>query len=152
GAPILLTARLGSNISSAEKVVLSWKWSGEEEFTSKDMTRSAGSKFAGQIPASAAKGGKVQYFIEAQDSEGTVLGAAGGEAKPITVALGAGKKCDEGTDCEEDADGGGGEAGPPLFFALMGGWGAGYTTGDADRNSSLKVTAGFAPAAVAHIA
>jgi hypothetical protein len=34
----------------------------------------------------------------------------------------------------------------------MGGWGAGYATGSADRTSSLKVSAGFAPAAAAHIA
>lgn len=151
GEPILVTARLGANVSSAEKVVLSWKAAGEDDFSSKDMTRS-GNKYAAQIPASAAKGRTVSYYIEAQDSEGTVLASAGGEAKPITVALGAGKKCPEGEDDCGDEGGGDLAAGPPLFFALMGGWGAGYTTGSADRSSALQVAAGFAPASVAHIA
>jgi hypothetical protein len=145
-----VTARLGANVSSAQKVVLSWKAAGEDDFTSKDMTRS-GNKYAAQIPASAAKGRTVSYYIEAQDSEGTVLASAGGETKPITVALGVGKKCPEG---EEDCGDEGGDVpgGPPLFFALMGGWGAGYTTGSADRTSSLKVAAGLAPASIAHVA
>lgn len=151
GEPILVTARLGANVSSAQKVVLSWKAAGDDDFTSKDMTRS-GSKYAAQIPASAAKGRTVSYYIEAQDSEGTVLASAGGEAKPITVALGAGKKCPEGEeDCGDEGRDGDVAGGPPLFFALMGGWGAGYTTGSADRTSSLKVAAGFAPASIAHI-
>jgi len=152
GQAILLMARLGSNLGAADKVVLSWKGADDEVFASKEMARS-GNKYAAQIPAAATKGKSVVYFIEAQDSEGTVLASAGGESKPIAVALGAGgggKKCEP--DDEECEEGAGGEGGPPLFFALMGGWGAGYTTGNADRTSSLKVSAGFAPSAAAHIA
>jgi hypothetical protein len=154
GQAILVMARLGSSVSAADKVVLSWKGADDEVFATKEMARS-GNKYAAQIPAGATKGKSVVYFIEAQDSEGTVLASAGGESKPIAVALGVGeggggKKCGtEDEDCEEDA---GGVSGPPLFVALMGGWGAGYTTGNADRTSSLKVSPGFAPAAVAHIA
>lgn len=153
GQPVLVTARLGSSVGVADKVVLSWKGSGEDDFTSKDMSRS-GNKYAAQIPAASARGKSVVYFIEAQDSEGTVLASAGGESKPITVALGAGdggggKKCDPDDEgCDED--GGGAEA--PLFLALMGGWGGGYAGGTADRTSNLKVNAGLAPASVAHIA
>jgi hypothetical protein len=151
GQAVLVTARLGANASSAEKLVLFWKGADDDDFTSKDMTRS-GNKYAAQIPATAAKGRTVSYYIEAQDSEGTVLASAGGEARPIAVALGAGKKCPEGD--EDCADEGGTDVagGPPLFFALMGGWGAGYTTGSADRTSALKVSAGFAPASIAHVA
>jgi hypothetical protein len=151
GQPVLVTARLGANVSSAEKLVLFWKGANDDDFTSKDMTRS-GNKYAAQIPGSAAKGRAVSYYIEAQDSEGTVLASAGGEAKPIAVVLGAGKKCPEGD--EDCADEGGTDVaeGPPLFFALMGGWGAGYTTGSADRTSALKVSSGFAPASIAHVA
>jgi len=151
GQPILVTARLGSNLGAADKVVLSWKGADDEVFATKEMIQS-GNKYAAQIPAAATKGKGVAYFIEAQDSEGTVLASAGGEPRPIAVALGegGGKKCDpDDEDCE---DGAGGEGGPPLFFALMGGWGVGYTTGYADRTSSLKVSPGFAPSAAAHIA
>ena len=124
---------------------------GHEVFSTKEMTRS-GNKYAAQIPAGATKGKSVVYFIEAQDSEGTVLASAGGESKPIAVALGAGegggKKCaSDDEDCEEEPAG---EGGRPLFIALMGGWGAGYATGNADRTSSLKVSPGFAPRPIHH--
>jgi hypothetical protein len=159
GQAILITARLGSNVTGYEKVVLGFKAQGDDDFTTKDMTK-AGNKFAAQIPAGAAHGRAVLYFIEAQDSEGTVLASVGGESKPLSVALGGGKKCPEPAEGEEPGDceegggegGEGGEGGPPLFFALLAGWGGGYTTGYADRTNTLKVTPGFAPSSIAHVA
>jgi hypothetical protein len=157
GAPILIAVKLGANLSAAKKVVLSYRGAGDEDFTSKDMARAAGGRYAGQIPASAAKGKSVAYFVEAQDDEGTVLGAAGGESKPITVSLGGGKKkCpepaegEEAAECDED-EGEGGGRGPGLFLSIGGGSGLGYATGFGDRTGALKVIPGFAASSVAHL-
>lgn len=151
GAPILITAKMGVNVTGFQKVVLGFKGAGEDDFTTKDMARVAG-KFASQIPASATKGKTVSYYIEAQDSEGTVLASAGGESRPLSVALGAGKKCPEGDDSCEEGEGGGGAGGPPIFVALMGGFGFGYATGHADLTSVNQVKPGFAPSSLLHVA
>ena len=156
GAPILIAVKLGANLTAATKVVLSYRGPGDDDFVAKDMARAAGGRYAGQIPASAAKGKSVAYFVEAQDDEGTVLGAAGGESKPITVALGGGKKkCpepaegEEAAECDDDEGGGGG---PSVFISLGGGTGVGYATGFGDRTNTLKVApAGFASSSVAQL-
>jgi hypothetical protein len=151
GAAILIAVKLGSNVTGFAKVVLGFKGSDDEEFTTKNMTKAGGGRFAGQIPASATNGKSVAYYIEAQDSEDTVLSAVGGESKPLTIALGAGKKCPEGEeDCDDEE--GGGAAGPPIYVALMGGWGFGYTTGHADLTPVNKVDAGIAPSSAFHVA
>ena len=150
GSAVLITCRLGSNVTGFQKVVLGFKGVDDDGFTTKDMAR-AGGKFASQIPATSTTGKTVAYYIEAQDAEGTVLAAAGGESRPLTVALGAGKTCAEGDDaCEEGA--GGGTAGPPFFIGLMGGFGFGYATGHADLTSVNQVKAGFALASLLHVA
>jgi hypothetical protein len=157
GAPILIAVKLGANLTAAKKVVLSYRGAGEDDFTAKDMARAAGGRYAGQIPGSVVRGKSVAYFVEAQDDEGTVLGAAGGESKPITVALGGGKKkCpepaegEEAAECDED-EGEGGGGGPSLFISLGGGMGVGYATGFSDRTNTLKVTPGFAASSVAQL-
>lgn len=143
GAPIMIAARASN--SDVAKVVLYYK-SGDDDYTAKDMVKS-GSHFSGQIPASATSGGKVSYYLEAQDSEGTVLASAGGESRPLVISLG-GKGCGEDEDCDE----GGGPAGPPIFIGILGGIGVGYTTGHADLTNANKVINGFAPSSAFHIA
>jgi len=160
GAPILITVKLGGNLSAAKKVVLSFRGADDEEFATKDMARAGGGRYAAQIPSAATKGKSVAYFVEAQDDEGTVLGAAGGQSKPFSVALGGGKKkCpepaegEEESDCNEDDDeGGSGAGGPRLFISLGGGSGLGYATGSGDRTDHLKVIGGFAVSSAAHLA
>jgi len=142
-APIMIAARVTN--SDVAKVVLSYK-SDDDDYATKDLLKS-GSHFSGQIPASATGGRKVSYYLEAQDSEGTVLASAGGESRPLVVSLG-GKDCGEDEDCDE----GGGPAGPPIFIGLLGGIGVGYTTGHADLTNANKVINGFAPSSAFHIA
>ena len=95
-APIMIAARVTN--SDVAKVVLSYK-SDDDDYATKDLLKS-GSHFSGQIPASATGGRKVSYYLEAQDSEGTVLASAGGESRPLVVSLG-GKDCGEDEDCDE---------------------------------------------------
>jgi len=144
GAPIMIAARVSN--SDVAKVVLSYKSGDDDDYTTQDLMKS-GSHFSGQIPASATGGRKVSYYLEAQDAEGTVLAAAGGEARPLVVSLG-GKNCGGDEDCDE----GGGPAGPPVFIGVLGGIGVGYTTGHADLTNANKVINGFAPSSAFHIA
>lgn len=143
GAPIMIAARVSN--SDVAKVVLAYK-AGDDDYTTKDLLKS-GSHFSGQIPASATSGRKVSYYLEAQDSEGTVLASVGGEARPLVVSLG-GKDCGDDEECDE----GGGPAGPPLFIGILGGIGVGYTTGHSDLTNANKVINGFAPSSAFHIA
>ena len=143
GAPIMIAARVSN--SDVAKVVLSYKGGDDDDYTTKDLTK-AGSRFSGQIPASATSGGKISYYLEAQDSEGTVLASAGGESRPLVISLG-GKDCGDDEDCDE-----GGPAGPPIFIGILGGIGVGYTTGHADLTNANKVINGFAPSSAFHIA
>lgn len=144
GAPIMIAARVSN--SDVAKVVLSYKSGDDDDYTTKDLTKS-GSHFSGQIPASATGGRKVSYYLEAQDAEGTVLAAVGGEARPLVVSLG-GKSCGDDEECDE----GGGPAGPPIFIGVLGGIGVGYTTGHADLTNANKVINGFAPSSAFHLA
>jgi len=143
GAPIMIAARVSN--SDVAKVVLSYKGGDDGAYATKDLTK-AGSRFSGQIPASATSGGKISYYLEAQDSEGTVLASAGGESRPLVISLG-GKDCGDDEDCDE-----GGPAGPPIFIGILGGIGVGYTTGHADLTNANKVINGFAPSSAFHIA
>lgn len=144
GAPIMIAARVIN--SDVAKVVLSYKAGDDDDYTAKDMLKS-GSHFSGQIPASATGGKKVSYYLEAQDSEGTVLASAGGESRPLVVSLG-GKDCGDDEDCDDSS----GPAGPPVFIGLLGGIGVGYTTGHSDLTGANKVINGFAPSSAFHIA
>ena len=143
GAPIAIVARVNSPV---DKVMLSFKSDDAEEFTAKGLMKS-GSRFQGQIPASATGGKKVSYFLEAQDAEGTVLSSVGSESKPLVVSLG-GKDCGDNEDCDEEE----GPAGPPIFIGILGGIGVGYTTGHSDLTEANKVINGFAPSSAFHIA
>src|SRR6185295_2108075 len=156
GASIPVMVTVGADVEGVDKVVLIYRPEGSDEFLEKPMTKS-GSHYGAEIPASATKGAKVAYYVEARGEDDSVVKAVGTESRPFTVALGKGKpaKCDEDDEsCQEG--GGGDEDNRPfrkLYFAVMGGSGFGYTTGADELNSSNKVNPpGFAPSSLAQIA
>ena len=157
GKPLTIVATIGDDVTGYTKVMLEYRPEGAPEYLEREMKKS-GNKYVGEIPADATEGNLVSYYIEADsdDENADSIATSGSEDRPYNVSLagpaneegggegGGGGGCD-GDDCEE-------EAGPPIFVALMGGLGYGFTTGFGEINDHNKVSPGFASAAVAQIA
>jgi hypothetical protein len=106
--------------------------------------------FSAEIPATATAGNRVAYYLEAQGAEEATIGSKGTADDPLVITLkGSGApSVSSGGDDDDDDD----EEGPSWFLALGLGSGAGWTTGSGEVSSDAKVTPGFAPATLGHLA
>ncbi|HEY4188276.1 MAG TPA: tetratricopeptide repeat protein [Polyangia bacterium] len=156
GKAIPLVVTIGADVTGYTKVLIEYRPEGAPEYLEREMKKS-GNKYVGEIPADATEGNLVSYYVEADndDENADSIATSGSEERPYNVSISGGSSGDDtgdggcqGDDCDEDE----GEAGPPLFIGLMGGFGYGFTTGNGEINDHNKVNPGFAPASVAQIA
>jgi hypothetical protein len=148
GSAIQIKATVDPGLG-AKKVVLSFSADGADEFAEKDMKEDppGSGNWVGEIPASAAQGGIIDYFIEAQGEDDKILAAKGSNDHTLKIALtGVGgqplgtatrkKKPSEEAPKEE-----GGES--SWYVGLGLGSGMGWTSGAGDVSGNRISPAGF---------
>jgi len=152
GKAIPVVVTIGEDVTGYTKVLLEYKPEGATEFEEVPMRKSGG-RYMAEIPASAARGSAIAYYIEADsdDESADSIATSGSEDHPYNIFLTGGAdstgktpEC-EGDNCEEE------EIGPRFFVSLTGGIGFGVIAGFGEINSNKKVSPGFAPASVAQI-
>jgi hypothetical protein len=153
GAPQPIEAVIGSDLSPA-RVAVMYRPEGAIDFTEAKLTRQAGCRYAGAIPASGMHGSLVHYYIAAYDANNKVLAAKGSSGSPNILELrgaGAGPHDPEdpingkkppagGSDPSAGISGGvipGGKA-PKILFAVVGGTGLGYVTGTTEGGNKVQ--------------
>jgi hypothetical protein len=155
GAPIVVKASVDSGLG-AKKVMLSFSADGADEFAEKEMKEDppGSGNYVGEIPASAAQGGIIDYFIEAQDEDGKVLASKGSNDHTLKIALTgvggqpAGGVARKKKTTEEPPE----EEGPSWYIGLGLGSGFGWTSGVGDVSGQRISPAGFAPSTLGQIA
>jgi hypothetical protein len=88
GAAQPIEAVIGSDLSPA-RVAVMYRPEGAIDFTEARLTRQAGCRYVGAIPASAMHGSLVHYYIAAYDANNKVLAAKGSSGSPNILDLGA---------------------------------------------------------------
>jgi hypothetical protein len=148
GGAITITAHVDYNLG-VKKMVLAYRPDGASEFLGRVMKEVTQGNFSAEIPATATAGNRVAYYLEAQGAEENTMATKGTADDPLIITLkGTGAPEAKGGGEEEDDD----EEGPSWFIALGLGSGAGWATGSGEVSSDAKVTPGFAPASLGHIA
>jgi hypothetical protein len=148
GGAITITAHVDYNLG-VKKMVLAYRPDGAAEFLGRVMKEVTQGNFSAEIPATATAGNRVAYYLEAQGPEENTLGTKGTADDPLVITLkGTGAPADKGGGEDEDED----EEGPSWFLGIGLGSGAGWTTGTGEVSSDAKVTPGFAPASLLHLA
>ena len=154
GAPQPIEALIGSDLQPA-RVAVMYRPEGAIDFTEARLTRQAGCRYAGTIPASAMHGAVVHYYIAAYDAGNKVLASKGSSGTPNVMELGAAGAATPG-DAEDpinapgargratgDVTAAGAAAGPgrpaPKFtVAVAGGTGFGYVTGRTEGDNQVQ--------------
>lgn len=136
GEAVTITVTVPAELTGYEKVVLAYRPEGEEDFLAADMEKAGSNTYRGQIPPSATDGNLVAYFIEAEASDESVVGAAGSEARPFSISLTGRADRDEGWSE--------GEAAARVFAAFSLGGGIGYASGEGEVNTGTRAPSGFA--------
>jgi tetratricopeptide (TPR) repeat protein len=141
GQPIVIQAQVPASLA-AERVVLAYRPDGGSDFVTREMDSAEGSdEYRAQIPAEAASGASVAYYLQALDAQGQLLAQNGEAADPHIVNLGAkaasggiinGVTANEPSGEEEE--GGEGGEGASYWFALAIGTGGGYHSGTPEAN------------------
>jgi hypothetical protein len=144
GQPITIRAQVPASLG-AERVALDYRPEGASEFVTREMDPAENSDwYQTQIPAEAAGGASVAYYVFAQNGAGQSLAENGSAAEPHVINL-SGEGAGGGAE-GAGAEGEGGEEGGglSLWFVLAGGSGFGYHSGTPeanhtnDRGESLK--------------
>ncbi len=167
GEPILVTARVGTDLKPAQ-MALSFRGVRADGYTTVNMKTTNGVEYQGIIPEGATRGDTVLYYLEARSGTGKLLAASGNGEAPNVISMvhprraGAGEGPDEENPIgrrKAAASGGGGSgegeettvekpAGPKkktFWFGVSIGAGAGYITGETEV-SHQDVTCCVAPA------
>lgn len=120
GDPIEVSATVDDRVAVRD-VSLSYRAYGQSRYRLEDMTPMGNNRFAGEIPSSATQEGiQLEYFLEAYDASGELVGSAGTANSPnVVVILG-------------EADGGPSEGpgGRHVSLALGIGTGGGLASGE----------------------
>jgi tetratricopeptide (TPR) repeat protein len=141
GQPIVVQAQVPASLA-AERVVLAYRPDGASDFVTREMDSAEGSdEYRAQIPAEAASGASVAYYLQALDAQGQLLAQNGEAADPHVVNLGA-KAANAGIingvtanePSGEEEEGGEGGEGASYWFALAIGGGGGYHSGTPEAN------------------
>jgi hypothetical protein len=142
---------------TADKVVLSFRGAGSADFTTRDMREATPGNFTAEIPAAAAAGNQVAYFIEALKG-GTAVATLGTKASPMVTSLvGAGPVAGAVQRPRDKVPtpppSSGGEEASRFFLGLGVGSGIGWATGSGEISSShVASPPGFAMAQIVHLA
>jgi hypothetical protein len=157
GKAILIKAEVASAVG-AKKVVLSYSADGADDFGEKDMKEDpeGSGTWVAEIPASAAQGAVVDYFIEAfGDDEEKTLASKGSASKAMHVAMTGpngqilGRKPKKPVKPAQPSEG----EGPTLFLGLGVGTGFGWASGAGEINPDAVVDpAGIAMSKLVHFA
>src|SRR5213078_2131608 len=78
---------IGGDVSPA-RVVAMYRPEGAIDFTEARLTRRAGCRYAGTIPAAAMHGPLLHYYVAAYDAKNKVLAAKGSSGSPNVLELG----------------------------------------------------------------
>ncbi|HEY0482690.1 MAG TPA: tetratricopeptide repeat protein, partial [Kofleriaceae bacterium] len=89
-------ALVGGELSPA-RVVVMYRPEGAIDFTEVRLTRQAGCRYTGTIPAAAMHGALVHYYVAAYDAGNKVLAARGSSGSPLALDLGAAATPGHGT-------------------------------------------------------
>ena len=85
-APIPVRAKLGSDVG-ATRLFLFFRGSGQGDFLSAPMKNVGGSDWVGVIPAEAAGGKSLQYYLEARDARGRAVVNSGSAPSPYIISI-----------------------------------------------------------------
>ncbi len=130
----------------------------ETEFVKLEMEPSGTTRFSAQIPAEQVRTSQLEYYIEAVDRAGDVLGQAGTQSSPLNVTvLGSGDgdqvadgkdgKTGDGNDGGDDPDLPVEPSGQKVYVMLAGGSGLGFLPGGSPTaHPDRAVSGGLAPA------
>ncbi|TMQ12195.1 MAG: tetratricopeptide repeat protein [Deltaproteobacteria bacterium] len=157
---------IGGDVSPA-RVVAMYRPEGAIDFTEARLTRRAGCRYAGTIPAAAMHGPLLHYYVAAYDANNKVLAAKGSSGSPNVLELGgAASHADDpagtGPPLPPPSDrGAGGDVvdqpgqpargpkRPTVMLAVSGGTGFGYVTGKTEgENMVQKCCIGSSPVVV----
>jgi Tetratricopeptide repeat len=126
----------------ASAIVLRYRSASAAGFSDLPMQKGPTGAFEATIPASATTGGQIVYFIEARRSDGSVIVKRGTAVDPMVVSL-------AGTSPSDTAASHAPAAPPPLppepkrfYFAILGGTGLGYATGNGEETLNPVVSKG----------
>jgi hypothetical protein len=156
---------VGGELSPA-RVVVMYRPEGAIDFTEVRLTRQAGCRYTGTVPAAAMHGALVHYYVAAYDAGNKVLAARGSSGSPLALELGAAATPGHGT--AEPAGGGPppsspehgetpgivgtatpGPRGAKIVIAASIGTGVGYVTGKTEgENMVQKCCLGTSPVVI----
>jgi hypothetical protein len=156
GSAIQIKATVDPGLG-AKKVVLSFSADGADDFAEKEMKEDppGSGNWVGEIPSSAAQGGIIDYFIEAQGDDDKVLAAKGSNDHTLKIALTGvgGQPLGTATrkkkpSAEEPKE----EGGESTWYVGLGlGSGVGWTSGAGDTSGDRINPAGFAPSSLGQV-
>jgi hypothetical protein len=154
GTAISITVNVENGLKF-QKLVLAYRPNGAANFLGREMTQVDPGIYSAEIPARATSGTMVAYYIEAQDENGDPVATRGSDSKPLVVMLGDTRvaKADAKSDDDDDDDDDDDENTSKFFAAISLGSGAGYASGNGDRDTRAVYSTGtIALAQVVHIA
>jgi len=123
----------------ATSVVLRYRAATSSSFMDLPMAKAATGAYEAAIPASATDGEQVAYFIEARRGNGSVVVGRGTAVDPIVVALARPVEAVAATPHVAPART---ESDKKIFFALAGGTGLGYSSGNGEATRSAVTSPG----------
>jgi hypothetical protein len=148
GSAITISAHIEYAVG-AKKVILAYRPDGASEFLGRVMKEVTQGNWSGEIPSSATGGNRVAYYLEAQGPDENTLGTKGTADDPLVIVLKGSGAPEVKTKPDKNDDD---EEGPTWFFGLGLGSGVGVASGYGEVNADVKVTTGFAPATLGHLA
>jgi hypothetical protein len=126
----------------ASSLVLRYRAATASSFLDLPMKQGATGAFEATIPGSATDGEQVAYFIEARRRNGSVVVGRGTAVDPIVVALARPTEVVAATPAPPPPARV--ESGKKIYFALAGGTGLGYASGDGEATRNPVTSAGVA--------
>jgi hypothetical protein len=143
GQPVPITVTADKDLE-ASAIVLRYRPAGATVFSDVPMERGPTGAYEAAIPAAATDGPQVAYLIEARRADGGVMASRGSAASPLLVTLVAPTPSPVAAARDEAPR----EPGRRLYFAILGGTGAGVVsgTGEETRGSVSSSTIDWARA------
>jgi hypothetical protein len=136
GQPISVKVQSPASLAAA-RVVVAYRAEGVKEYSIRGLDMVDNDWYQGQIPAEAASGSMVTYYLMAYNDQGQSVAQDGSPSTPHVIALGEGgiingAASSEGGAAgeEEESSSGGGS----LWFSLAVGSGFGYHSGQPEAN------------------
>jgi hypothetical protein len=125
----------------ASTLVLRYRPASAAAFTDIEMKKGSSGAFEAAIPTSATDGEQVAYFVEARRANGTVLVGRGSAADPIVVALA--RPTEAVAAVASDAGSTHPESDKRLFFAVAGGTGLAWASGNGETTRNAVASPGM---------